>query len=201
MAEHFIAVSEDGLRFRLKTDSTWEPDANATHAPVIGFRSSRWGDSQSQVKSVESGEVLAEDPTVLVYETNVADFPVNLAFGFVNGLLSTGIYGFTQKHVHDGDYLHDFDTIRDLLIVKYGKPASVDEYWANELYRDDTTQWGMAVSCGHYSKFVTWADSGTEIVLQITGDNYEIRLSLIYKSKQLKPLVLAQRQEKLLAGL
>lgn len=203
MTDSFVAISEDGIRFKLKCDGTWEPYVvvESERASGIRFRSSNWGDSGAQIKAVESNEPLHEADNVLLYETHVGGFPANLVFKFVNGMLHAGWYSFQQKHSDNNDFLTDFESLKKLMTLKYGKENEIKDYWFNNLYRDDYAERGLAVAAGHHAIFVVWEDPSTTITLQLTGDNYEICLMLIYKSKQLQALADEADERKKLVGL
>lgn len=202
MADSFVAISEDGVRFKLKRDGTWEPDiAPATGKERIRFRSSDWGDSVAQTKVAEKLEPLHEVSDYLLYEAQVGGFPANLSFQFVNDMLHTTYYDFKQEHADRNDFLADFESLKKLMSIKYGKEDEIKDFWHNELYRDDYAERGLAIAAGHHSIFVKWCDAETDIILQIAGDNYVISLGIIYRSKRLQVLADAALEQAKLVGL
>ncbi len=201
MADYFVAISEDGVRFKLKSDGTWEPDTVLENRDGIRFRSIEWGVGIAKIKAMEGQDPVHETDDFLMYETHVGGFPANLVFRFVSGMVHAGWYSFQQKHSDNNDFLSDFESLKKLMTVKYGKEKEYKDYWFNELYRDDFDERGLAISAGHHSIFVQWGDEETEITLQITGDNYEISLMLLYKSIRLQALADADSESKKLVGL
>jgi hypothetical protein len=203
MADYFVAISEDGVRFKLKRDGTWEPDVAVETESTNGirFRSSNWGECITEVKKAEKGKPEHETDDWLLYRTQIAGFPADLSFNFVNGMLFLGMYVFKQEHTDDNKFLDDFESVQALLTTKYGAPHEIKDIWLNDLYRDDYEARGMAVSRGDHSIFVNWIDDETSITLQLTGDNYEIRMGVLYRSNRLEPLAKAAMEREKLEGL
>ncbi len=201
MADYFVAISEDGVRFKLKRDGTWEPDKTPQNKGALRFRKCNWGDGVEDVKATESAEPDEFLDDLLLYEFHVGGFPVSATFHFVNGLLHLGMYRFKQEHTDDNKFIDDFESLQTLLTSKYGKPKEITDVWLNDLFRDDNEKRGTAVSRGDHVIFVKWNDDETSITLQLTGDNYEIRMAAIYRSIQLEPLAEAVREREKLEGL
>jgi hypothetical protein len=67
--------------------------------------------------------------------------------------------------------------------------------WKDDLYKDDKSEWGFAVSLGHLAYGASWETSATKIEIMLLGDNYEINLFLSYFSKELEEWV-KQTEEK-----
>jgi len=59
-------------------------------------------------------------------------------------------------------------------------------YWENELYKNDKSNWGLAISIGHLSYNSVWETSTTDIELALDGNNYKVNLRVRYTSKELK---------------
>lgn len=201
MTTHFIAYAPDGTAFRLLSDRTWELEPQSSENQVLSFRNKEWGSSVEAVKRQETSTLIGEEKEVLAYSSNVAGNPVEVIYWFTQGHLSGGMYDFKQEHSNDQDFYFDFLTLKRLYESKFGPPADTKEYWSDDRYKDDFDQWGFAVSLGHYSCFHKWNDGTTELVLQLTGDNYKIGIQALYKSIQLKGLVDAEMKKQLIADL
>ena len=83
MTDCFFAISEDGVRFKLKSDGTWEADTTPAKMDRIRFRSSDWGDSVALTKVAEKSEPIHETSDWLLYDTQVGGFSAQLSFHFV----------------------------------------------------------------------------------------------------------------------
>jgi hypothetical protein len=201
MVKFFTAISEDGIRFQLNSDGTWEPDTTPISKDGIRFRSNEWGDSMSQVKAAEAVEPAGEGSDSLVYKSQVCGFPTHLSFCFVKGMLNVGFYTFKQEHADNNRFISDFETLGNLLTSKYGKPIAIDDIWINNTFKDDYAERGLAVAIGHHSMFFSWEDEESTLRLQLTGDNHQINLVLIYQSKRLQALADAEDEREKLIGL
>ena len=86
------------------------------------------------------------------------------------------------------DYLTDYSELKSILTEKYGSSQENQDIWLNDHYRNDPEKIGFAVSRGDYTKFAKWDKADTEIRLFMSGKGHKIDLSLVYISKELKPL-------------
>ncbi|MBA7542736.1 hypothetical protein ES705_35060 [subsurface metagenome] len=86
--------------------------------------------------------------------------------------------------------------MKEILTKKYGKPWSDRTTWDNDLFKNDRSQWGLAVSIGHLSYGALWDTSKTFITLVLNGDNYEITLLAAYDSRELKEWADKIKEEK-----
>lgn len=200
MSDYITAVSSDGQGFMLFRDGTWKIDSTPK-AHSVAYRSSAWGASVDEVKKSESAKLVLEEADFLAYQTSVANSEALALFTFVNGRLVSGRYSFQEPHANNQAYLHDFWKLKRLLEEKYGPSKVSDTFWVNELYRDNVDEWGMAVACGHVSFFETWNVEDTHIELQLTGDNYEVKVSIMYKSLSLKGLLEQAQRQQAISGL
>lgn len=123
-----------------------------------------------------------------MFTGKISELDCVIVYFFTNDLLTGARYFFTEKHSNNNDYLYDYDGMKELLTKKYGVPKSDDDYWKNDLYKDDYSQWGFAISYGHYVKYATWENDKTEIEISITGENFDISHKIDYSSVELKDL-------------
>lgn len=204
MADSFVAISEDGVRFKLNNDGTWEPDmALETGKECIRFRSSNWGDSVAKVKAAEPNDPVSEIEDWLTFATQVGSFPAELRLNFVNDMLCAGVYGFMQEHADINDFLVDFESLERLLIAEHGESSEKNDYWLNELFKKDFSCRGLAYASGHHVTQRKWKNGAVEINLQIGSDNYRngIKLLLSYESKRHQQLAVAALERQSLVGL
>lgn len=165
---------------------------------LFGFRNNVWGDSLSFVKSKEEFNLVQAESDLLVYEGRVAGMDMLLGYIFTQNKLTTGKYILLEDHSNTNDYISDYERLKDLLIQKYGEPIEDEEYWKNDLYQDDYSQWGFAISLGHLIYYSTFENEMSEITLMLSGENYEINLQIEAKSIALKALEDNAKEKKLL---
>lgn len=151
-----------------------------------GFRTSDWGASISEVKSNEKLTLIDENVSLLAYETTISGIKNIVGYLFTEGKLTTGRYLVTEEHSNKNDYINEYNTLKDLMEKKYGKPKKDKKIWKNDLYQDDYSQWGFAVSLGHLLYYSTWETEKSEISIMLSGENYKIQLMIEYVSVELK---------------
>ena len=61
--------------------------------------------------------------------------------------------------------------------------------------------WGTAVAIGHLSQYTIWKLEDTQLILLLTGDNYEISLGIDYASLKFGILEEKKNEEKALDDL
>lgn len=201
MTNHFITYAPDGTAFRLNPDRTWELEMHMPQDKKLSFRDKEWGSSIEEIKRLENSQLEIEDQKALVYNSMVANFPVSIYYWFNQDRFTSGMYEFSKSHANDQDYYFDYLKLKELYESKFGPPDKYEEFWTNDLYRDDFDQRGFAASLGHYACFYTWTDGTTDLILQFSGDNYEIEVQAVYRSIHLKGLRESEAQKHLTADL
>lgn len=149
------------------------------------FRGNTWGDSKAAVRKV-AGEPLQSEGDTWAYEVTINGLDAYLVYQFTAGKLDTAGYMFTESHTNDNTHIADYAGIQELLIQKYGTPKADESTWLNDLYRDDPSHYGFAISMGHLVKRALWETEATTITHALQGDNYEINHGLVYSSKALE---------------
>ncbi|MDO7976742.1 outer membrane protein assembly factor BamB family protein [Oceanotoga teriensis] len=171
---------------------------------VYDFRNVNWGMSKEEVKEIETSDFIINlDDGTLVYKGTVAGEKVFIYYEFYNNALIQGKYAFLIDHSNENDYIDDYNRLKGLLNKKYGKAHEDEQIWKDNLYKDDYENWGFAISTGdmyYYSKWLT-EDIKTDIEMQLWGENYEVRLLIIYKSIKDIDLLEQKKEEENLEGL
>lgn len=174
-----------GLACLFLISLNWTQEAKSkTH-----FRDATWGMSPEQVGKIEkskSFQKLHSKSTgldIVGYKGQAGAFKCFIAYYFAENQLVEGRYSFIEKHTNRNLYISDFKNIKDSLIEKYGKATKDNVVWRNDLYKDDPSDWGMAVSVGHLNFEATWKLPETKIHLLLKGDNYKITHILDYMSE------------------
>jgi hypothetical protein len=183
------AITNDGRTAVLYKDGTWKfvdvPGAPNAGSREPGFRKSLWGMSMSEVEGAEDRDDLERGDNFLWHTGRIADMPCEMYFIFAHEQLVRGRVLFTVEHSNSTAFIYDFDRIKELLGKKYGVAQSDEEIWKDDLYKDDPSEWGMAVGNGGLVKYATWSTPETSITLMLSGDNHDISLVIDYVSKNL----------------
>jgi len=151
------------------------------------FRKTNWGMSKEQVKAIEDKKPAFEDDAMLGYTVKIDGENFMCVYNFLEDKLYNTGYGPTKEHTNKNLYIDDYEELKEILTKKYGKPKSdLGTFWKNDLFKDDKSKWGMAISVGHLVYGVQWETPTTKITLKLSGDNYKIMLIIAYDSKELK---------------
>ena len=161
------------------------------------FRKTNWGMSKEQVRATEDKEPDFKDDNGLGYDIKINGDDYYCSYSFLEDKLYNGGYASTEIHTNENLYIDDYEELKETLIKKYGKPKSdLGTFWKNDLYKDDKSQWGFAISIGDLVYGARWETPTTIITLMLRGDNYKILLILSYYSKELEEWVKQIKEEK-----
>jgi len=161
------------------------------------FRDTTWGTSKEQVKATEDGKPGIEDDTSLAYKATINGKEFACTYSFLEDKLYAGGYIFIGEHTNENLYIEDYEDMKETLTKKYGKPKTeIPGLWNNDLYKDDKSNWGKAISMGHLVYGASWETSTTRIDFLLWGDNYNIKLALYYTGKELEEWVNKINEEK-----
>jgi hypothetical protein len=165
-------------------------------ADEYNFRKTKWGMSIKQVKLSETSELLQENENSLVFKTSVLANDVMLGYVFAENKLVGAHYILLESHTNISDFIKDYNSLKEMLTKKYGKPKYDHTVWNNELFKDDPSSWGMALSVGHLAYVSTWETEDTVINNVLWGDNYEITCGVQYESKKLIGILDKSKEKK-----
>lgn len=194
-----IINTTSGECFLLKDDGTWEvasrDSTEGQDSEKHNFRRTKWGFTVDQVRASEESQAIHQTDDVLVYEDRVADKDFNVAYIFVSNKLVRAKYILKERHSNKADYLLDYATLKKVLKEKYGSPDEDESMWRNDLYKDDSDHWGMAVSVGHLILWSKWTLPETSVFLLINGENYDIDVVIEYSGLELASLEKQQSKQ------
>jgi len=148
------------------------------------FRKTTWGMNKEQVKATEDRKADYEENAMLFYKVKIFGGSYYCFYSFLEDTLYNGGYVFTEEHANKNLYINDYIEFKGILTKEYGKPTMDEINWKNDLYKDDKSEWGMAISVGDLEYLAFWETLNTKIGLMLDGTNYEISLILSYDSKE-----------------
>ncbi|MBI9114985.1 hypothetical protein [Sanguibacter suaedae] len=198
------AKLDDGRIVHLNEDGTWsfvDGSGQALITSEHGFRRAKWGQSKSDVLRIEDSEPTLHKSDALGYLGKIATFDCFIFYTFVDDRLANGRYALREEHSNLNFHLSDYETLETLLTKKYGPCTEQQEFWSDDLYRDDYSQWGQAVAYGHYLKLTRWSGPETEVKLGISGDNFEVHVYIDYFATALEDVLHSKRQDRYLEDL
>ena len=160
------------------------------------FRQTKWGMTKEQVKSSEPLKVSEERNDILGYKSSVINKDVFIIYFFAGNQLTRARYFLAESHTNKNDFIRDYKDFKKILTKKYGPSETEDKIWKNDLYKDDYSNWGMAISLGHLVYMSTWETEDTEIAAMLLGENYDVSCVVEYTSKNLKELEDKAKEQK-----
>ena len=152
------------------------------------FRGLEWGSTKKDAVA-KYGKPDLEGDGFIAYNYTLAGESTLSGFYYKQDKLYSGAYILAESHSNKNGYIDDYNNFKNLLSKKYGTPTNDETYWKDDLYKDDYSSWGMAISKGDMLKYSTWSDDKTDIECSITGDNYDITCKILYSSNELKDWV------------
>jgi hypothetical protein len=132
---------------------------------VYDFRETTWGMSKEQVKATEDRKADYEENDVLCYKVNIFGGNYYCFYSFLEDTLYNGGYIFTEEHTNKNLYIYDYEELKVIITKEYGKPTMDEINWKNDLYKDDKSEWGMAISIGDLEYWALWETLNTKIGL------------------------------------
>ena len=159
------------------------------------FRVAKWGDSMADVMAKEGKENLSTSPDVYMFHDIIAGMDCAVGYVFVNDKLTMAKYLLNHKHTNLNDYISDYNMLVGLLTKKYGEPYHNSPVWKNTLFKNDPSNYGLAISSGHLVYGAKWNLDKTTIDVILGGENYKIDFQIQYLSKQYKDAQ-SSKQEK-----
>ncbi|MDP8206716.1 MAG: hypothetical protein P9L92_08655 [Candidatus Electryonea clarkiae] len=152
------------------------------------FRKTKWGMTEDEVKASEPLETAEENERYLAYKTSVIGKDVFVVYFFIDNQLTRARYVLADSHSNKNDFITDYEDFKAILIKKYGNPVQDDSIWKNDLYKDDYSDWGTAISIGHLVYFSNWKTNDTEISNMLMGENYDLSCIVEYCSINFKEI-------------
>ncbi len=144
------------------------------------FRKARWGMDKKEVIASEDAQPLLNTETILEYKVRLLGYDCTVSYNFSDKKLLSARFVIRQPHVDPALYFEDYEELTRYLSPLYGKTVSKRCDWKNEMYRDDRSKWGFAVSLGFLTCSTQWQNERTRILLTISGGNHQILTDLEY---------------------
>ena len=156
---------------------------------LVTFQGVPWGCSIEQIKEKMGGDPnIVLDKSVVYQPIKISGLNSGAMFIIKHKQFLRGRYIFIEEHSNDNLFLDDFNTIDKALKNKYGEPTRHEVFWRNDLYKDDYSHWGFAMSIGHLVWFSTWEIKDVKIIHMAAGDKYHISHFLEYSEKTMSQL-------------
>ncbi|MGE0622116.1 MAG: hypothetical protein AB7I04_00840 [Pseudomonadales bacterium] len=176
---------------------------NAPSLLAADFRSVDWGASESEVRAAhENAEPDAKSEGIIAYKGRLGELDVLVMYMFDDsGRLTAGGYSSTEQYVNKNNHIDDYEALNGLLRDKYTQSKPFRINWINDLYKDDYSNWGTAISAGYLQYWWEFESDRTRITHVLGGENFSINHVLRYESKTLAAEQAEKDKEKVLDNL
>lgn len=155
------------------------------------FDEMKWGLSKKQILEMEgkpAHQQKSKGLDIMVYEQKVINLDCSIEYIFGSNKLSQTRFRFQNSHLDKNAYLQDYQTIKEALTQRFGRPLEESLNWLDSVYKDDFSAWGEAVSRGHLKLNSRWLTPQTEIIASLDGGNEDIALTVEYTGLHLREL-------------
>ena len=162
----------------------WPEGKAASQNENANFRNSSWGMSRDQVIASEAGRSFENTNGILITSVDgvAGRFEASALYYFDNvDCLYKAAYLMHLKHANPNQFIDDFIELKDIYTEKYGAPTTDLEHWDDSFYKNDPSNYGMAIATGALIYLCEWGSSNTVISLMLSGDNYECSVVITYK--------------------
>jgi len=171
-------------------EATPVPIPTITPKPIISninyfFRKVNFGMSKEEITNSEGMKPDLDIGNYFAYYTKInnIDSKITYVINGNNNLCGIMIIPLVE-HTNDNNYILDYDNFNTMLINKYGEPTmNKTSVWKRDLYKNDTQQYGFAISLGDLSYLTTWDKNDYIINNTIYGDNFKIKSAIVFRSK------------------
>jgi hypothetical protein len=158
-------------------------NANKQNELKTNFRNTYWGMNKAQVVRME-GRPDQQDNSgglaVIQYAKKISDMDCMIGYVFADNQLAKAKYSFLAKYEDKNQYIRSYKKIKDVLVEKYGNADAEKVLWQNKTYKDDRSNWGLALSLGHLEVNSLWKDADTEIQIRLHGEKGRVSLFVLY---------------------
>lgn len=156
-----------------------------SHSEKFNFRKTRWGMSKREVMASEQSKPKYEQENAVGYEIKLLGKDFFVIYFFTQNRLVKTRYVLNVEHTNKNDFIDDYKQLKETLTTKYGPPEIDKINWKNDLYKDDYSCWGFAISLGHLNFYSTWVTEETGITNDLYGENFSVNCIIDYTSKKL----------------
>lgn len=168
----------------------------ASCAIAQGFRGNPWGSSPAYVKAHETFALISDEPGRLMFDGKIAGLDAAAWYEFIPNSheLADAGYSFLEKHSNPNLYIDDYHMVQGILTKKYGTPDVDTIHWNDDLYKGNSSNYGLGIAMGHMAMITKWSTGTDDIGLVLSGDNGNLNLGMVYSSKKLYPKLRAAKE-------
>lgn len=174
--------------FELKIESPATPDEEKA---IDEFNGYKWGTKISDIKQAEISEDLEEgtdyaiaDSFLVIDNQEIAGLTASATYRYNDDeILTAGQYTLKEQHTELNDYYDDYVDLVQSFSSVYGKPEFTGYDWDDNTYKNDPSNWGLALSLGNVEFKTGWKDAnGNTIYIWMRGGISNITTAIYFSS-------------------
>lgn len=147
------------------------------------FRQLKWGMTISEVAKAETLKLEMKIGGKLKYSHNLTGIDFTLIYEFKEERFYKAIYTSKEIYLDKNDYIKDYNSLKGLLIKKYGTPKETQTKWSSEQNKADP---GKALSAGQVRYNASWKTDRTNIDILLKGFNQKCYFTITYEALDTK---------------
>lgn len=155
---------------------------------TFDVRNVRWGMTKEEVKLNEKGIFKYNlDKNTMSFSDKILTYNCGILYTFINNKLVKVSILFEIYNIENNLYVNDYNLIKKTVLNKYGKPAIDKIDWTNDMFENEPSNIGLALSLQQVNYYAVWTLKRNDILLLMRGDDDgKIKISLLYASQQYK---------------
>ncbi|MDJ0831152.1 MAG: hypothetical protein QNI92_14965 [Desulfobacterales bacterium] len=158
--------------------------ADTANAKEFTFDPTYWGASMIEIQYLEPLPLLKKKINALIYQGTMAGLPAFISFQFENDRLIRCICVIDTLYDQPSAYISDYETIKNSMVVQYGKPDADLVSWKDKTYRNQPQMHAQAMVMGHVTFYTSWVFGVTEITAIMNGSDQEIKHVIEFERSQ-----------------
>jgi hypothetical protein len=152
----------------------------------------KWGLSREKFLKLE-GQPIRRNKSddgveILEYVRKIWGAECLVEYVFAENQLMKIKCNFLAHYDNKNQYIEDYDKIKELFSRQFGKPDADNITWQNPLYKEDYSNWGLALYLGHLGLSSQWLSPETEVSLALYKKQDGIFFISEYNGVQYKEL-------------
>ena len=153
------------------------------------FRFTRWGMTSEEVIASESKlDPIEKIENFIKYKTQILGKNVELVYLFAQNKLIGSSYKLEDNFINSQHFITTYQKFKVALAQKYGSVKKEEIIWLNDAYRNVSNKRGLALSLGHIRYLAYWETPETTIDCSLKEENFYVKCSVEYYSKELLAL-------------
>ena len=153
------------------------------------FRFTRWGMTSEEVIASESKlDPIEKIENFIKYKTQILGKNVELVYLFAQNKLIGSSYKLEDNYINSRHFITTYQKFKVALAQKYGPAKKEELIWLDDAYRNVIKKRGLALSLGHIRYLAYWETPETTIACSLKEENFYVKCSVEYYSKELLAL-------------